>query len=305
MTPRLLSFCGLIVAGTLLCTCSGRPTVSAHQEAAGATGGGKRLPSIVQKSVPTGSTNVDPTKGILYVLEDVGPSGTRGIAASLEAASGYFDASGALISKTRVQVDSRLATGMRGDVFSIGAPTVTVTPVASLAADTWYEFRPGVTTEYLVKTPLAADGTTSVRFFTGSAPSIRFVSRSSLQKGTEEFVYVALSESVALGDLASGIVWSSPSGFLAGCVYREGSCVSPKETLQISAFDFKFEAVSSFQEVARLAIPGTVGGAGRTFAQAASLQGRNTPPGGQLTYGANAASWSPCRGGDAMCWYPR
>ena len=305
MTPRLLSCCGLIVAGTLLCTCSDRPAVSSHQQGAGATGGGKRLPSIVQQSVPTGSTHVDAAKGILYVLEDVGPSGVRGIAASLEAASGYFDTRGALVSKTRVQVDTRLATGLRGDVFSIGAPTVTVTPANGLAADTWYEFRPGVTTDYVVKTPLAADGTTSVRFFTGSAPSIRFVSRSSVQKGTEEFIYVALSESVALGDLASGIAWSSPSGFLAGCVYREGACVSPKETLQTSAFDFKFEAVSSFQEVARLVIPGTVGGAGRNFAQAASLQGRNTPSSGQVAFGANAASWSPCRGGDALCWYPR
>src|SRR3954465_11915541 len=131
MTPRLLSFCGWIVAG-LLCGCSDRSAVVAEREHPGATGGGKRLPSIVQKSVPSGSTNVDPTNGIMYVLEDASSSAAGGIAAAFEATSGYFDGSGALISKAKVQLDARPAS-------PIGALTVTVTPVASLVADTWYE----------------------------------------------------------------------------------------------------------------------------------------------------------------------
>jgi hypothetical protein len=241
---------------------------------------------------------MDPTKGIMYVLEDASASAAGGIAAAFEATSGYFDGSGALVSKAKVQLDARPSS-------PIGALTVTVTPVASLVADTWYEFRPGVATDYVVRTALSADGLTRVRFFTGSAPSIRFISRSSMQKGAEEFVYVALSESVAVGDLARGIAWSSPSGLLTGCVYREGACVSPTDTLRVSAFDFKFEAAASFKEVARLVIPGGAGGIGRSFAQAASLQGRNTPSVGSVAYDASAASWSPCRGGDAMCWYPR
>lgn len=191
-------------------------------------------------------------------------------------------------------------------ITNSGASLVKVTPVTSLALDSWYEFRPGQADagEYAVKTPLSPTADINVWFFTGSAPSLRYLARDPAPKGDRSYVYVSLTEDVSLEALASGFTLYSGTAKLDGCVFRENSCVTAPSQLRVSAFDFRLEGPSANERPTRVVFRGDIAGATRTFAEAQSLMLGRDGGTGDVIYDSTASEWTQCRDGTAECWTP-
>lgn len=253
----------------------------------GGAGGGRALPVVAQVTVPTGSTNVDPLAGVQFTVERTADNAeiSRLITQVAEGA-GFFDDQ---------------STRLCGAVASGG---FVLRPTCSLSADTWYELRLGAASGYLLGSVFHHDPATGVvRFFTGSAPRLRHLSRTALSKPGDKFVTVAFTEPVTLGT-ASGDAMKLYDGStaFAGCAWGENVCLDAGATLRTTVVDYRFEQQSEGPPpVTRIAIAGTATGGGRTFAQGAALHGDALGGDGRVSY--EVSSWVSC-GQDIECWRP-
>jgi hypothetical protein len=305
----------VIIAFGLVVGCSQRtrlrPIVDDYPSTSG-EGGGSYQPSLVQRTVPTGSTATDPTLGIRYEVENATPEMAAALVPIIQSNVAYFDLEG---SRTEALVvldppPTPTVDSIKGPALAATVPpAVTILPAQALRRDAWYVLRVLASRSYRIKPLDSRRSTLDVRFFTGSAPTVRYLLRSTISKGKGESVQVVMSEPVSLAMLSrGGFVLSGAKGALDGCVYREGQCLGAGSAVTNTGFDFQLEQPLDINGLARATFSGDVKGSGRSVAQAAALLA--TPLDSSVSSGRDgvsfavlAADWFSC--GDAIsCWAP-
>jgi hypothetical protein len=242
---------------------------------------------LVQRTVPTGSTNADVRQGIVYAIEGIEPAGVDMVVATIRATAAFRDTSGHSIAVSVTRESD--------------APIVRIVPATELDRDAWYVLTFASTRTYVVKPLDSMRDDADVTFFTGSAPMVRYIFGLSEPKGPERYLLVFMSEPVRLGSLAGDAVsWTAQDG-LAGCVYRDDHCVSPDDPLMVGAFQYNFSSpVASVHDVRALRLAATVRGSARSVAD-----GR-APAAARGQYAWTDADWTPChRNSATICWTPR
>lgn len=302
----------IVMMSAWACTCSDQASITKVAEVVKTPkGGGRRVPFLIQNSVPSGSTAIDPQKGLEYELLLATQDEVAGIVQTFAASSGFHDLYGARVSAAAAVFDPMVVQNNSGESVSIGAPKVILRPTSALATDTWYEFRPGLGdgTSYSVKSDLTFRNDLSVRFFTGSAPAIRYLARDTAHKGGRGFVSFYLTEPVDLSDLADGIKLFAANDRVPGCIYREETCVAPAQGLKVVSAEFQFEQVSDGFAMNRVAVRSGVAGAARNFAQAWTFAGQlnrfHQADPAEVSYDLTASPWVPCADRDRECWFVR
>lgn len=266
-------------------------------------GGAALKTRLRQLDVASGSTNVKAADGIPYEIVGVQDAVfASNLAGQVEAHSDFWDQAGNRVPATatvvppiRISTDSKFVIVLR--------------PATPLANDAWHTLRFSASPDFTVGSFDNVRPSADVVFFTGSAPRLRYVSRTKAPASNCEFLEVKLSEPVALANLATnGLSLTSDSGSpLAGCVFWGTDCLPASSSLSMSGFLFKLSApLQTEPGLSKVTLANQLAGATRTVGAAkllaaAPLGGTSTPTG--VEYSMNDADWFPCNGDSStLCW---
>jgi len=201
-----------------------------------------------------------------------------------------FEANGGTVETT-----SELAS----DEAKEGYYYVTVRPKAALTGDTWWTFT--FAHSRVVESAKHDGEPKRWRFFTGSAPRIAHVEISK----ANAVVYVEYSEPVDLGMLEPDSFLSIAGNTVSACILQGDKCAD----LQTGVFSesanvlVKGSPNMSTPVDVDIALPATIMGQGRTAAEGVSVAGGSLGiSDDEVVLHVNAADWTPCNEGDALCW---
>ena len=312
----------LVLAGILGVACvhcsTNNPPGAGSPTVAKSGGGWDQRVRVGLVSPPSGSTNVDVAPVIVFGVQNGTDERASDAGKRLAARASFVDAQGASTS-AQVQVDPA-----KGGEFT---HYIRLSPVTPLSPDRWYALDiappPGGADDPQGIVVGDATGTASTNsrtgaerafLFTGSAPHIIRVERTSVAGKADDYVNVLLSEPAQLATLVGhGFSVEASGASLQGCIDRNG-CVTQPDSAIVNGFDYKLEApLSNGGAVPALTafLAGDVAppGAGRTVAAGASVLGVSLTNSGGVQGIASRiapADWTACPGsnGEMMCWAP-
>jgi hypothetical protein len=247
-------------------------------------GGGAVAPRFFQQTVPNGATAIDPAQGVRFAAESGTTADLQPLLSAIEQSAAFYDDTQTLIPAV-ITADAT-------------QPAFRLAPAMTLAPDRWFSLRVGAHPSFrLAALDWRPSDPLTTHFFTGSAPTVRYVLRTVPPKGPLETIVVAMSEPVELSTL--GATFSSGSSPVPGCPWRENACVSAPVT--VPAFDFTFSAAIGDAGLTRLGFAASAHGAGRTMGEGFALTHGTAPLDGGLDYALTG--WSSCTGDPLVsCW---
>ncbi len=256
---------------------------------------------VVQSNTHPGSTNVEPTAGILFAAKGFTPS--------------KYDPSDSFERRLdQLSKRTRFLGSAGGAVSALVVPestqgpdakTFSVRPSAPLNANQWYilEILQDGTVQVLGDSEQQASPSSlpyRSHFFTGSAPRFR---RAELTRGKPaDAIRIEFSEPIDIATLNVTALVEHAGKAVSTCIQLNGSCSTALPSAILGAVEVRLTAaIPENPEAIRLSLPASAKGQSHSVAEGVASAGGELTADALLTQ-IGSWEWRSCQKGAARCW---